>query len=75
MKFTYTSFVSNGITAAVAQWVGALTLQAEDWMFESQPRQTSVEKQVMTALILNAQQKMRVSRVLGDDHYKRPVSQ
>ena len=44
MKFTYTSFVSNGITAAVAQWVGALTLQAEDWMFESQPRQTSVVK-------------------------------
>ena len=28
------------ITAAVAQWVRAFALQAEGWVFESQPRQT-----------------------------------
>ena len=25
------------------QWVGALAMQAEGWLFESQPRQTYVE--------------------------------
>ena len=34
-------FVSLLITtAAVSQWVRALALQAEGWVFESQPRQT-----------------------------------
>ena len=27
----------------VMQWVGALAMQAEGWLFESQPRQTYVE--------------------------------
>ena len=31
-------------TAAVAQLVRALALQAEGWLFESQPRQTQVVK-------------------------------
>ena len=32
------------LTAAVAQWVRAFASQAEGWVFESQPRQTLVEK-------------------------------
>ena len=30
-----------------------------------------MQKEVVTAPLLNAQQEVRVSRVLGDDHYKR----
>ena len=30
--------------ATVAQWVGALALEAEGWVFESRPRQTKVVK-------------------------------
>ena len=39
----------------------------------SNPRRdrSKSEKQVVTAPLLNAQQTVRVSRVLGDDHYKR----
>ena len=32
------------ICAAVAQWVRALAPQAEEWVFESQPRQSYVVK-------------------------------
>ena len=49
--------------AAVAQWVRSFVPQGEGRVFESQPRQ------VVTAPLPNAQKKVLVSRVLGDDHY------
>ena len=51
---------------AVVQSVWVFALCAEDWVFESQPRQ----KQVLTAPLLNALQQACVSLVLKDDHYK-----
>ena len=30
----------EGLAAAVAQWARAFALQAEGWVFESQPQQT-----------------------------------
>ena len=50
----------------MVQWA-----KAEGWVFESQPRQTYVVKQVVTAPLLNAWQYLLVSRVFGDDHHKR----
>ena len=40
--------------ATVAQWVRAFAPQAEGWEFESQPQQTQVIKQVVTAPLQNA---------------------
>ena len=40
----YRAVVPSIRTAAVAQWVRALALHAEDGVFESQPRQTNVVK-------------------------------
>ena len=37
---SYIQYEDKNVTAAVAQWVRALAPQAEDWVFESQPRQT-----------------------------------
>ena len=64
------------IIAAVGQSVRVFTSQAEGWVFESQPWQTLVVKQVVIARLLNARQQVWVSRVPWDDHYKRwnPVS-
>ena len=46
------------LAAAVAQWVGPFALQSEGWVFESQPRQTYVVKQVVTAPLPNAWRKV-----------------
>ena len=43
-EYALSIILSIKITAAVAQWVGALASQAEGWVFESQPRQTKVVK-------------------------------
>ena len=56
--------------AVVLQSVGTIVSHTEGWVFESQPQQ----KQVVTAPMPNAWHQVRVSRVLGDDHFK-PVSQ
>ena len=42
------------LAATVAQWVRAFAPQAEGWEFESQPQQTQVIKQVVTAPLRNA---------------------
>ena len=58
------------MAAAVAQWVRAFTPQAESWCVNpSRDRPKSLE-QVMTTPLPDAWLKVRVSRVLGDDHYK-----
>ena len=51
---------------AVVQSVRAL-----HWEFESQPRQTQVEKTVETTPLSNARQLAKMSRVLVDDLNKR----
>ena len=57
--------------AAVAQWVRAFTPQAEDWVFESQPRRTHVVKTGSDSST-DERSALGVSvTVLGDDHYKR----
>ena len=55
---------------ALGQWIKAFTSHAEGWV-ESQSEKPMSLKQVVTAPLLNALQQVRVSRVLGDDHYKR----
>ena len=44
------------LAVVVAQWATAFASLAEGWVFESQPRQTYVVKQVVTSPLLNAQQ-------------------
>ena len=53
----------------MAQWVRAFAPQAEDWMFEFQPRQTQVVK-TGSASSTAKRSALGVSRVLGDDHNK-----
>ena len=57
----------------MAQSVREFASHADGWAFEPQPRQTQViksSKLVVTAPLLNAQQQVWVSRVLGNGHYK-----
>ena len=64
-------FRQNVIVICLSRGGGAVARleQAEGWVFESQPLQSL--KQVVTAPLPNAWRKVRVSRVLGVDHYKR----
>ena len=41
------------------------------FVFDSRPRQKKSWKRVVTATLLNVRQQVWVSRVLGDDHFKR----
>ena len=54
------------VTAPMVQWARASAPQAEGKVFESQ-----LKKQVVISPLLKARQKVWVSWVLGDDHYKR----
>ena len=59
MRYTYHKIpLQFKMTASVAQSVRAFASQAEGLVFESQPRQTQVVKQVVTAPLLNARQKV-----------------
>ena len=56
----------------MAQWVRAFAPQAEGWVFESQPRQTLVVKIGSdSSTVKRSALGLCLSRVLGDDHYKR----
>ena len=44
LKISVATATHNFIAAAVAQWVRAIALQVEGWVFESEPRQTLVVK-------------------------------
>ena len=57
--------------AAVAQLVRAFDPQAEVWVFESQQRQTYVVKTGSVSSTAKSSAIEWVSRVLGDEHYKR----
>ena len=58
------------VTAAVAQSVRVLVQQAVGWVFESQSRHTLVVKTGSDSSTAK-QSAIDVSRVPGDDHYKR----
>ena len=54
-----------------AQWDRAFALQAEGWVFESQPRPSLVVKTSNNCFTANCSAKGVSVTVLGDDHYKR----
>ena len=59
------------LAAALAQWVKAFAPQAEACVRIPAATDPSRKKQLVTVPLLNAQHQVRVSRVLGDDQYKR----
>ena len=57
--------------AALAQLVGAFTAHAEGRCSNPSRDRPKSLKQIGTVPLLNSPQPARVSRVVGDDHYKR----